>query len=150
MSYYITEFDIGADFPQPHNFVKINGTSPIFELPMEYHKQPNYTQLYQWIKPFDLDLNESSFDYAFTNREFQNASETTVIINTSTGKLSMEFIRNDLFVKSENSKRKRLKPSLLILELDPKKTNRIFNLKNGSGELCTVVVKSRRSLFVIK
>ena len=145
MSYYITEFDIGPDLQQPHNFVKINGMSPILHLPMEYGQQPNYSRLYHWINATELGLNESFFDFVLTKREFQNVSTTTVIINSSTAKLTIEFLKNDLSVETGNAeqkqlKRKQFKRSLLILESDrlkdTKKTIRIFNLQNGSGELC--------------
>ena len=149
MSYYITEFDIGADLQQPHNFVKINGISPILHLPMEYGKQPNYRKLYQWINATELGLDESHFDSALTMRQFQNASTTTVIINSSSAKLTVEFLKHDLSVERVKSKRKQLKQkqlkrSLLILIKDQKidkrfktitKMVRICNLKNGSGEL---------------
>ena len=136
MSYYVTQFDIGADFQQPHNFVKINGMLPVFHLPMKYYQRPNSTRIFQWINPTELSLSQSSFDYFFIEREFQNASATTVIINVSTAKLAMEFINNDLSVKSDSSKRQLLKPSLLVLDdFLTKKPIRIFNLKNGLGEL---------------
>ena len=145
MSYYIAEFDIGTDLEQPHNFVKINGMSPIFHIPMEYGQQPNYRRLYQWINATELGLTERFFDFVLTKREFQNVSTTTVIINSSTVKLTIEFLKNHISVKNGNAeqkqlKRKQLKRSLLILEStvfkDTKKTIRIFNLQNGSGELC--------------
>ena len=133
MSYYITEFDFGTDLEQPHNFVKINGTSPILHVPLEYVHQPNYSQLYQWIKLTDFGLNENIFDSVLTNREFKPAS--TVIINSSTAKLKMEFMKNDLFVETDNAKQQKLKPSLLILDNDANKPVQLLNLQNG-GELC--------------
>ena len=141
MSYYVSQFDIGADFQQPHNFVKINGMLPVFHLPLKHYQRPNYTRIFQWINPKELGLSESSFDYLFTEREFQNVSATTVIINVSTAKLTMEFIKNDLSVQSDNSERHQLKPSLLVLDnFYTKKPIRIFNLKNGLGELCIFLV----------
>jgi len=135
MSYYITEFDIGTDLEQPHNFVKINGTSSILHVPMEYLQQPNYTNLYQWINLSDFGLNETFFDSVLTKREFKIASTTTVIINSSTAKLKMDFMKNDLFVETDNAKRQQLKQSVLIMDNEPGTPVQIFNLQNR-GELC--------------
>jgi len=112
MSYYITQFDIGANLEQPHNFVKINGMSPTLHLSMEYHQQPNYTKLYEWINLSNFSRNESFL----AKREFQ-ANATSVIINSSTAKLKMEFMKNELFVDTDDAKQQ-LKQSLLILGHD--------------------------------
>ena len=128
MSYYITEFDIGADLEQPHNFVKINGMSPFLHLSMEYHQQPNYTDLYEWINASDFNL----FDSVLTKGEFQ-ANATTVIINSSTAKLKMEFMKKDLFVETDDAK-DQLKQSLLMLGPEATQPVHLFNLQNGSGD----------------
>ena len=135
MPYYITEFDIGTDLQQPHNFVKINGMSPMFHSPMKYRQQPNNTYLYEWINMTDFGLNKTLFDSVLTKRNFQNANATTIIINSSTAKLRMEFVKKNLFVKSDNSKRQQFKQSLLILDQNATKPIHMFNLHNGSGEL---------------
>ena len=135
MSHYITEFEIGTDLEQPHNFVKINGKSPILRIPIEHFQQPNYTKLYEWIDLSDFGLNETFFDSVLTKREFQ-ANATTAIINSSTAKLRMEFMKNDLFVETDIAKQQQFEPSLLILDQDATKPIHIFNLPNGSGELC--------------
>lgn len=151
MSYYVSQFDIGTDLQQPHNFVKINGMFPLLHMPQEYHKQPNYKKIYQWINPTKLGSSESYFDSVFIERKFQNGSATIVIINVSTAQLKMEFLKNDLAIKTDDSKQKQLETSLLVFDWeavksqsntiwDPKKPKkpkiRIFNLKNGSGEIC--------------
>ena len=143
MSYYITEFDIGTDLEQPHNFVKINGKSPIFHFPMKYIQQPNYTERYQWINLSDFGLNESCFDSVLTKREFE-ANVTTVIINSSTAKLKMEFVKNDLLVETNDAKRQELKWSLLILDKDASKPIQIYNLQNGPGESFVFILSNSK------
>ena len=135
MSYYVNQFDIGGDLQQPHNFVKINGMSPISSSPVNYHQRPNYRKRYKWLNPTKLGFNESSFDSLYNKREFRNTSATTVIINVSTGRLTLEFMKSNLFIKADNSKGQQLKPSLLILD-HTNKPIQIFNLINGLGKFC--------------
>ena len=153
MSHYITEFEIGTDLEQPHNFVKINGKSPILRIPIEHFQQPNYTKLYEWIDLSDFGLNETFFDSVLTKREFE-ANVTTVIINSSTAKLRMEFMKNVLFVETDIAKQQQLERSLLIL--DPVanigtniKPIHIFNLPNGSGKRC-IYSKNKIKHFVVQ
>ena len=135
MSYYITEFNIGADSQQPHNFVKINDAFPILHMPLKYPQQPNYTKLYEWINPSEFGLNKSVFDSVLTKRKFQEANSTTVIINSSTAKLQIQFMTNDLFVETDIAKQQELKRYLLIIDHKATKPIHILNLQNKSGEL---------------
>ena len=135
MSFCITEFDIGTDLEQPHNFFKINGMSPTFHLSLEYYQRSNYTKLYEWVNSSDFGLNESWFDSVLTERDFHN-NATNVIINSSTAKLKIEFMKNVLLVEPDNAKQQKLKRSLLILDRHAIKPIQIFNLQNGSGEIC--------------
>ena len=149
MSYYISQFDNGADSQQPHNFVLINGEHPVLHSALKYHEQPDYKQQYQWINASEFGLEESFFDSVFTKRQFQNASATTVIINSSTAKLRMEFTQNHLRMDTDNvDPKKQLKTSLLIL--DPRSESKpvqLFNLKNGSGEFGIHVARQRKFLL---
>ena len=134
MSHYISQFDNGADSQQPHNFVLINGEHPVLHSALKYHKQPDYKQQYQWINASELGFSESFFDSVVTKRQFQNGS-ATVIINSSTAKLRMEFTHNHLRMDTDNvDPKKQLKTSLLILNKSSKsKPVQLFNLKDGSG-----------------
>ena len=120
---------------QPHNFVLINGEPPVFNLPLEYQQQPNYKTQYQWINAAELGFSESFFDSVLTKRQFQNASATTVIINSSTATLRLEFRMNHLPMDTDYvNPKKQLKTSLLILNKSSKsKPVQLFNLKDGSG-----------------
>jgi len=137
MSYYIGQFDDGADLQQPHNFVLINGEHPVFNLPLEYHDQPNYNLQYQWLNSSQFGLPKTFFDPVLTQREFQNASGTTVIINSSTAKLRMEFAKNDLSIKTDNANSTKQSKTLLILDQDSfsVKPVRFVNLTTESGQL---------------
>ena len=96
MSYYISEFDNGADSEQPHNFVLINEEHPVLHAALEYHRQPNYKKDYQWINASELGFSKNGFDPVLTMRQFQNASATIIIIYSSTAKLRMEFMNYNL------------------------------------------------------
>ena len=148
MSHYISQFDVGEDFQQPHNFVLINGERPVFNFLLEYYEQPNYKMQYQWMNASQFGLGESFFDSILTKRDFQNATETTVIINSSTAKLRMEFMKKDLSMNtgSANS-RQPLKTSLLILDPFSEKPVRFFNLTDESGDL-SLTFASRRKFIL--
>ena len=150
MTYYISQFDIGADFDQPHNFVLINGEPPVSYFPLEYHQQPNYKIQYQWINSSELGFIESFFDSVLTERQFQNVSASTVIINSSSAKLRMEFIKNELPSDTGDADRQQqLKTALLILDPFSDKPVQFFNLTDGSGELSFKLARPRKFPFVI-
>ena len=131
---------------QPHNFVLINGEPPVFNLPLEYQQQPNYKTQYQWINAAELGFSESFFDSVLTKRQFQNVSATTVIINSSTAKLRMEFMKNNLLMDTDSvNPEKQLKTSLLILDSSSEsKPVQLFNLKNGSGKFNIHLIRQRK------
>ena len=150
MSYYISQFDDGTDLQQPHNFVLINGEQPVFNLPLQYHEQPNYKLQYQWLNSSKFGLPKSFFDPVLSQREFANASDTTVIINSSTAKLRMELTKNDLSLKTDNANStKQSKTSLLILDQDSfsEKAARFVNLATQSGELSFTFGSQRKFSF---
>ena len=137
--------DFGEDLEQPHNFVTINAEIPDYHMMLEYIRQPDYALQYEWINGSALGLNQTWFDYFLSKREFQEVSTTTVIINSSTAKLRMEFLKKDLSFGNNNAKQQ-LKPLLLILDqaeagYKPKKLVRLFNILNGSGKFnyCSVI-----------
>ena len=152
MSHYITQFDDGADLKQPHNFVLINGKPLILHSALEFLDQPNYRQQYRWINASALGFSESNFDSALTKREFQNASATTVIINSSTARLRMEFRKNHLPMDADNVYPiKKWKASLLILDSSSEsKPVQLFNIKNGVGELSIHFARQRKFSFLFE
>ena len=83
LQFYITELDHGLDGNAPHNFILINGKKQNYYFFMEHFDERNWTKQYEW-------LNVTNSNY-LSNRQFQNQNETTIIINTSSAKLKVQF-----------------------------------------------------------
>ena len=149
MDNYIEELDYGTDLQQSHNFITINQESGMDNFLMKFIKQSNYTMLYQWMEPSKFGLDKSFFASNLKNvREFQNTSKTTVIINASTAKLKIEFVKNNLLDEITINSTQQLSNSLLILGSRPERmdffstnlipaqsTIRVLNLTDSLG-LC--------------
>ena len=102
--------DLGVDGNAPHNFILING------IPLEGNK------LFYWYS------------------EFQNATETTVIINTSTAKLKIQLsgspdLLQDLVHITTNSSSNYQHTSLVILQNYQQAIYNIFN--HSSKHICS-------------
>ena len=125
--FYITELDHKLDGNAPHNFVLINGKIQNYHFFMEQEHQRNWTKQYEW-------LNGITSSY-LTNQEFQNENETTIIINTSSAKLKIQFSGSpEIFNRKSHLSNSKI-TSLLIFEnkIIGNSIQRIYNIFNHSG-----------------
>ena len=119
LQFYVTELDHGLDGNAPHNFVLINGKIQDYHFFMENFDQRNWTKKYEW-------LNGVNSSY-LSNREFQNHNETTIIINTSSAKLKMQFSGSpEIYNRTSHLSNSKSK-SLLILGNTKQRIYNIFN-----------------------
>ena len=125
--FYITELDHKLDGNAPHNFVLINGKIQNYHFFMEQEHQRNWTKQYEWLNGITSSYLTNQ---EFQNQEFQknfNKNETTIIINTSSAKLKIQFSGSPEIYNRKSHLSNSKNTSLLILGNSQQRIYNIFN-----------------------